>query len=88
MLEIIWLMLFESYSLSHEIFNATCCTITRLYREAICGTCRLYFIICKIYFILIVEQADKFKDITHQHDVWHGGKNLAKKINAVCLHNL
>ena len=48
----------------------------------------LYFIICKIYFILIIEQADKFKEITHQHDVWHEGKNLAKKINAVCLHNL
>ena len=37
---------------------------------------------------MIIGQADKFKEITHQHVFWHGGKNLAKKINAVCLHNL
>lgn len=31
------------------------------------------------------EREDKYKDIVHQNDVWHGGKNLAKKINAVSI---
>ena len=26
-----------------------------------------------------LEKADKYKDVKHQNDVWHGGKSLAKK---------
>ena len=32
-----------------------------------------------------LEKADKYKDVKHQNDVWHRGKSLQKKINAVCL---
>jgi hypothetical protein len=33
----------------------------------------------------ILEADDKYKDVLHQNDIWHGGKSLAKKINAVSL---
>jgi hypothetical protein len=36
---------------------------------------------------MFIEKAEKYKDIHHQHDVWHGGKNIAKKINAVSIFN-
>jgi hypothetical protein len=32
-----------------------------------------------------LETEDKYKDVLHQNDIWHGGKSLAKKINAVSL---
>ena len=33
--------------------------------------------------ILFLERDKKYRDVVHQHDVWHGGKNLVKKINGV-----
>jgi hypothetical protein len=30
-----------------------------------------------------LDNSVKYKDIVHQWDVWHGGKNLGKKVIAV-----
>ena len=35
----------------------------------------------------LMKQTDKYKDIKHQRDVWHGAKNLGKKINAAAQQN-
>ena len=32
-----------------------------------------------------IEREDKYKNVVHQNDVWHGGKNIAKKLNAVSI---
>ena len=39
------------------------------------------------YFIYYIERDDKYKNVQHQNDVWHGGKNITKKINAVSLYS-
>jgi hypothetical protein len=39
------------------------------------------------YFIFRIERDDKYKNVQHQNDVWHGGKNITKKINAVSLYS-
>lgn len=33
--------------------------------------------------LFFLENAEKYKNIVHQRDVWHGGKSIAKKISAV-----
>lgn len=35
--------------------------------------------------LFIIEKDEKYKSVIHQHDVWHGGKNITKKINAVSI---
>ena len=32
--------------------------------------------------IFFLENAEKYKNIIHQRDVWHGGKSIAKKFTA------
>ena len=32
---------------------------------------------------VIIENEEKYSNVLHQNDVWHGGKNITKKINAV-----
>ena len=29
--------------------------------------------------LFFLENAEKYKNIVHQRDVWHGGKSIAKK---------
>ena len=31
----------------------------------------------------IIERDEKYKNVIHQNDVWHGGKNIAKKVNTI-----
>ena len=33
--------------------------------------------------ICFSEREDKYKNVVHQNDMWHGGKSI-KKVNAVC----
>ena len=35
------------------------------------------------WYFFFVENSDKFKNIVHQRDVWHGGKGICKKLNTV-----
>ena len=39
----------------------------------------------KTEILLNVENSLKYKDIVHQWDVWHGAKNLGKKLIAISL---
>ena len=39
------------------------------------------------FFNIYVERKEKYRNVLHQNDVWHGGKNIAKKINAVSIYN-
>lgn len=34
--------------------------------------------------LCFLENAPKYKDVSHQRDVWHGAKNIAKKVITVC----
>ena len=53
--------------------------------------CSLYFLLCiswlhvLIIVSFILEKAEKYRNVGHQNDVWHGGKNIAKKVNAVSI---
>ena len=40
------------------------------------------------HFLQLIEREEKYKNVVHQNDVWHGGKSLAKKINAVSMNKL
>lgn len=35
-----------------------------------------------------VEREEKYENVVHQNDVWHGGKNISKKINAVSIRSI
>lgn len=39
-------------------------------------------------FICFVENAPKYKGIVHQRDVWHGAKNVTKKVIDVSIFNI
>ena len=32
-----------------------------------------------------IERDEKYRNVLHQNDVWHGGENIAKKINTVSI---
>ena len=34
-------------------------------------------------YCISLEREEKYRNVTHQNDVWHGAKNIAKKITAV-----
>ena len=36
-------------------------------------------------FNIFSEREDKYKNVVHQNDMWHGGKSITKKVNAVCM---
>jgi hypothetical protein len=37
-------------------------------------------------FPFLTGNSEKYLGIIHQRDVWHGGKNIGKKVTSVCFH--
>ena len=45
------------------------------------------FLNLNLYFLLSphIDNSDKYQNIIYQRDVWHGGKDIMKKVISVCL---
>ena len=38
-----------------------------------------------LWVALYIERDEKYRNVLHQNDVWHGGENIALKINTVSI---
>ena len=48
----------------------------------------IYDLTCVLMYLFHIEREEKYQNVVHQNDVWHGGKNVAKKVNTVSISSI